>query len=296
MVDQITPFIRSEETNYQISILLPSWNNLTYLRNCIASIRTHSSQKHQIIVFVNEGSDGTLEWLKELGDPQLDFMHSPVNMGICYAVNTCRTLARASRLVYMNDDMYVLPGWDAELLKRAELLDTPLYSLSATMIEPEPTRNNCVVVKDFGSDLENFREEELLKEHKNLVRPDWMGSTWPPVMLSVEAWDLVGGFSIEFSPGMYSDPDLSYKLVRAGTRHFIGVGSSLVYHFGSKTTGRVIKNRGRKQFLSKWGISSRVFRQRILNMGREYSGPIPEPDPRIAQRFLLRLKRVFSSW
>ena len=296
MVDQFSRFLRSEKRDYLFSILLPTWNNLPYLQNCIESIRSKSSFLHQIIVFVNEGSDGTLEWLKARNDDHLDFIHSPVNVGICHAVNSCRNLARAEKLVYMNDDMYVLPGWDSALLDRVSQLNTRLYLLSSTMIEPEETGNSCVVVKDYGSELEQFRKEKLLAEYEGFKRTDWQGSTWPPILIHKETWDLVGGFSPEFSPGIYSDPDLSFKLLQAGTRQFIGVGSSLVYHFGSKTTGRIPKNRGRKQFLSKWGISSRIFRERILRMGKDYSGPLPEPDLRIQNRLVHRLKRLFNSW
>ena len=44
---------------------------------------------------------------------------------------------------------------------------------------------------------------------------------------------LVGGMSIEFSPGMYSD--LSKKLYESVVRQFKGVGKSLVYHFYSES-------------------------------------------------------------
>ena len=56
------------------SILLPTWNNLPLLKLCVHSIRTHSAYGHQIIVHVNDGSDGTLEWVREQG---LDHTHSP---------------------------------------------------------------------------------------------------------------------------------------------------------------------------------------------------------------------------
>ena len=41
---------------------------------------------------------------------------------------------------------------------------------------------------------------------------DWMGATIPPNIVHRDIWDLVGGYSIEYSPGMYSDPDFTAKL------------------------------------------------------------------------------------
>ena len=42
------------------SILIPTYNNLEYLKLCIDSIKKNSNFKHQIIVHVNVGRDGTM--------------------------------------------------------------------------------------------------------------------------------------------------------------------------------------------------------------------------------------------
>ncbi len=295
MIDRLTRYSHSAQHNYSFSILIPTWNNLDYLKNCIESIRKHSSLKHQIILFVNEGTDGMLDWLTERQTDQVDYIHSPENVGICHGLNLCRPMVKSDYIVYMNDDMYVLPGWDEEIQTAIDKLNSKMFLLSATMIEPEETGNNCVVVKNYGTDLESFKESTLLKEFPDLKRSNWQGSTWPPTVLHKDAWDLVGGYSTEFSPGMYSDPDLSFKLLLAGVREFMGVGSSLVYHFGSKSTQRVQKNQGRKMFLSKWGISSRIFRKEFLKIGVEYTGPLPEPDLKIRNRLIYRIKKLISS-
>ena len=46
------------------SIIIPTFNNLEYLKLCLKSIKNNSSLNHEIIIFVNDGSDGTLEYLK----------------------------------------------------------------------------------------------------------------------------------------------------------------------------------------------------------------------------------------
>ena len=42
------------------SIIIPTLNNLKYLKLCIESINKNSKYKHEIIPHVNIGSDGTL--------------------------------------------------------------------------------------------------------------------------------------------------------------------------------------------------------------------------------------------
>ncbi len=95
------------------SIFIPTWNNLPYLKLCIKSLRLNSRCHHQIIVHVNEGSDGTLEWVRSQKD--LSYTYSEKNIGVCYALNQCRTLATADYFLYLNDDMFVCSGWDKEL-------------------------------------------------------------------------------------------------------------------------------------------------------------------------------------
>jgi glycosyltransferase involved in cell wall biosynthesis len=255
----------------KFSIIIPTWNNLSYLQLCISSIQKNSYFKNQIIVYVNEGKDGTLEWLKRQND--IDFLSSADNQGICIAVNSCRPLIRTDYIIYMNDDMYVCPNWDLELHKEIEKLDHDKFMFSATLIEPYPTSNvNAVtIVKDFGDNIKMFDEAGLLMNYQNLQQENWFGASWPPSIVSTKTWDIVGGYSIEFSPGMYSDPDFSMKLWKYGVRVFKGIGTSKVYHFQSKSTNRFKKNKGSDTFLMKWGITAKTFYTYYLRMGKTYS-------------------------
>ena len=98
-----------------------------------------------------------------------------------------------------------------------------------------------------------------------------MGSTWPPNIVHRDIWDLVGGYSVELSPGMYSDPDFSAKLWLAGVRYFKGISNSRVYHFEARSTKRVAKNNGSAQFLLKYGITSSSFVKYVLHRGEPFN-------------------------
>ena len=277
------------------SILIPTWNNLDLLRLCVRSIRQNSAFEHQIIVHVNDGSDGTLDWVRAEG---LDHTHSADNIGICLAVNEAAMLARHDYIVYLNDDMYCCPGWDRALADRLDQLGTELFLLSGTMIEPRDTGNPCVIVRDYGSDAANFNEPQLLEDLPQLHKPDWFGATWPPTLVHRKWWFKVGGYSSELSPGMSSDNDFSMKLWHAGCRIFLGIGASRVYHFQCKSTGKVKKNDGGKQFLNKWGMRQSVFDRYFLHRGLPSSGlKLNEPQDSLKLRWQLlrsRLKRCFS--
>ncbi|WP_102407574.1 glycosyltransferase family 2 protein [Parabacteroides bouchesdurhonensis] len=267
------------------SILIPTWNNLGYLKLCLESIRKNSAYKHQILIYVNEGADGTAEWLQSQGG-EYEYIHNPENAGVCWALNALRTKVQTDYILYMNDDMYVCPDWDKVLWEEIGRMPDNRFFLSATLIQPRPFFCKSVIAPaNFGESLETFREQELLDNYRTLPHADWMGSTWPPNVVHKEMWDLVGGYSVEFSPGMYSDPDFSAKLWMAGVRIFKGLSESRVYHFESVSTGRVRKNNGSLQFLQKWGITSASFMRDVLRRGEPFdAAKAGKPDE-------LRLKK-----
>ena len=44
------------------SIIIPTFNNLNYVKILLSSLKKNSAQNHEIIFHVNEGSDGTLDY------------------------------------------------------------------------------------------------------------------------------------------------------------------------------------------------------------------------------------------
>lgn len=282
------------------SILIPTWNNLAFLQTCINSLKKYSRYPHQIVLHLNECTDGTEEWAVAQG---LDFTKTLENIGICYAMNAARSLAISDLLVYFNDDMVACPDWDYWLYEEARLQTTPFYFLSSTMIEPRYTKNTCVIApQNFGDNLSDFDEKALLANFDKIIVPDWNGATWPPSLVPAILWDVVGGYSTELSPGMYSDPDFSMKLWQVGVRYFKGVGKSRVYHFMCKSTNKLKHNRVKKVdgshlFLHKWGISANVFTRFYLRRGEPWVGILSEPQASVVFKlkvWLSIIKRKLS--
>ncbi len=263
----------SKVSNPAATLIIPTWNNKPYLQKCLESLAKHSHYPLQTIVVVNGSNDGTIAWLEQY--QKVDFIVIDRNIGICPAVNLARSMVKTPFIIYANDDMYFLPRWDKPLLDHAYTLQKerlfPFFMLSATMIEPYESNNPAVVVADFGRDLNTFKEAQLLASYQDLFREDWYGSTWPPVLLPTPLWDMVGGFSIEFNPGFYSDPDLSMKCWQLKVRYFRGIGNSLVYHFVSKSTRRLRQVFNKDYFLFKWGISSKDFTTYVLPRGQAFT-------------------------
>ena len=264
------------------SIIIPTFNNLDYLKKCIESIKKNSFyNSHEIIPHVNDGSDGTLDYLK---NNSFTYTHTKHNSGICTGMNEAAKKSRTNYLLYAHDDFYFCPNWDYVLKKELDKIGHNKFYLSGTMV------HNGQINLDCGNNLETFDEKKLLNEINNVNYFDFQGSTWAPHLIHKEMWNKVGGFSEEFFPGTGSDPDLHMKLWQQGVRIFKGINDFKVYHFGSIVT-RKYKNhptiqtesgsKGAKIFLLKWGITISFFKKFILNSDTKYLGELDEPKKNI---------------
>lgn len=269
------------------SILIPTWNNIAYLKCCVESIRKNSTYRHQIIVHVNDGSDGTLQWVRQEG---LDYTHSEQNIGVCLSMNMMRSKVKTDYIFFVNDDMYVLPEWDKVIYEEVKQMKDNNFFLSATTIQPH-TAGKQIIKADYGDSLETFREQDLLEEYKSFKMNDWAGATLPPNIVHRDIWDMVGGYSVELSPGMYSDPDFTAKLYLCGITLLKGLGKSRVYHFETKSTARIRKNKGQMQFLLKWGMTNSTFRHLFTYKDEEFT-PSQTQRPTNNWKIKWQLKRA----
>lgn len=251
-----------------ISIIIPTFNNLDYLKLALDSIKKNSKLPNEIILHINQGKDGTLEYVKK---NNYKFSYSKINDGICIGCNKAVSISKYDLILYAHDDMYFCPNWDHFLIEEVNKLNTKLFYLSGTMINGDPKLNGHL---NFfaGATVNTFDEIKLLKNYMHLSCNDFQGSTWAPHLIHREIWNKVGGFSVEFSPGTGSDPDLNMKLWKHGVRLFKGVSQSKVYHFGSIVTRQKEKsfssvtntgNKGNKIFL-KNGESLSNFSKNII--------------------------------
>ena len=254
------------------SIIIPTFNNLKYLKLCLYSLKKNSKFQHEIIVHINEGIDGTLDYVK---NNNIKHTYTKMNKGVCVAFNKAVKIASKKFIVLAHDDMYFCPNWDiifeAELKKTTNISD---FFLSGTMVQPFESYINL----NCGTDINNFDENKLLRELPNIKFKDFQGTHWQPSLIPINTWNKVGGFSEEFSPGLGSDPDFNFKLWKIGVRLFKGLGDCRVYHFSSLSLRKKTWNNGAKTFLLKWGISIKFFKKYYLRSDTVYSGLLNKPD------------------
>ena len=279
-----------------ISIIIPTYNNLPYLRKCIESINNNSFYDNEILVHINEGKDGSIEYIKDIN---IKFTHSNINIGLCKACNQISKKSKFDLILYSHDDMYFLPDWDKFLIEKVQQLKTNKFYLSSIMINGDPKLKGHLNL-NAGDTIDNFNEEYLLNNYKKLEYPDFEGSTWAPHLIHKDLWEKVGGFSEEFTPGAGSDPDLNLKLWNEGVRIFKCLNQSRVYHFGSvtirkKKEAEFKKNQGsraNKIFLLKWGYSIKFFKKYYLKSHYIHDENLTDPKKNFFYYFDLLKNKI----
>tara|TARA_Y100000996_G_scaffold371037_1_gene319053 strand:+ start:2686 stop:3546 length:861 start_codon:yes stop_codon:yes gene_type:complete len=284
------------------SIIIPTLNNLEYLKFCIKSIKRNSKLKNEIITHVNIGDDGTIDFLQQ---EKIDFTHTDYNSGICEGINKAAKLAKFNYMLYAHDDFYFCPNWDEILEKEVKKIGHNNFYISGTMMNEGQINFNC------GETLNDFDEKKFLDNYKNYNYYDFQGSTWAPSLVHRDIWNKAGGLSEEYFPGTGSDPDFNMKLWNLGIRIFKGINDFKVYHFGStvlrKKLNKISKNKygstGAKIFLLKWGISIKFFKKYYLKSDTIYNGPLENPNKNLlyffdlikCKLYLLYLKIFFKA-
>ena len=110
-----------------ISIVIPTFNNLDYLKICLNSIKKNSTFNNEILLHINEGTDGTLEYAIK---NNIKYTYSKINNGLCIGCNNVAKKSLYDLILYAHDDMYFCPDWDKVLIREVDKLNTNKFYLS----------------------------------------------------------------------------------------------------------------------------------------------------------------------
>lgn len=125
-----------------ISILLPVWNGLPYIKECIQSVLNQDFQDWELIVSDNGSSDGTREYLNSLSDHRIHVFNQEKNLGILGNVNFLFTQARCPiSQMLCADDYFTLTNSLSVIVKYWESAAPEIGFVSFSTIR---------TVEDFG--------------------------------------------------------------------------------------------------------------------------------------------------
>lgn len=223
----------------KVTFCIPSKNNLRYLKWSLPSIRNNAYRKdHDIIVFVDKDTDGTVDWLKQNGESLgVKWIVNPdlnnTLYGIGRAYDRCVAEAQTDIVVVFHADMYLCKDADLKMYNRL----TENSVVCATRIEPplHPPGPEKLVM-DFGMwpevDVEDGFKEIELHNFVNLESQKWDNQIthgcFAPWMVHKKNMVKIGGHD----PVMKSareDSDIFNRFVLDGL-DLIQVRDGFVYH------------------------------------------------------------------
>ena len=219
-----------------ISFIIPSRNNLKYLKQAYESIRKNQSVEHEICIADDFSDDGTMEWVlvQMKRDKNIKFHRNqgPERLGHTILYDTLiNDYATHDRVMIFHADMYLCPRADESIDRLLE----PKSVVSLTRIEPPlHPEGPEKILKDFGIEPEEFKEEELLKflseeVHYDKGRGIVTEGIFAPWVILKEDWDYIGGHDPLFAPQSKEDSDIFNRFHLAGFK-FKQTWDGFVYH------------------------------------------------------------------
>jgi len=217
-----------------ISVIVPNYNGIEILRNCLVSLQEHDRKPEQIIVVDNGSSDGSVETIRK-DFPDVTLISLKNNTGFTGANNAGITAASGDLLVLLNNDCIVEPGWLSNLEKRMDDPSTGAVTSSIRNINDVNTMDSAGGEIDwmgFSRDIGKGEPASHFTEQMDLAFP--CGGA---VMVRRSAlpnssklfWDKLFIYQ--------EDLDLGFELNRTGWR-IVYEPTAVVRHMHSATSGR----------------------------------------------------------
>lgn len=198
----------------KVSFVIPSRNNLKYLKHSVASILEYYGTSHDIILLDDASTDGTWEWIQSLeGDHFVKYRHNgPERVGHIPLYNLGAKLCKTEVFSVFHADMIITQNYLPNMLKHLKRG----VAVSATRIEPPlhpPGPEKYVQM--FGFEPEEFKKEEFLKYvavKEGECRDQTTNGMFVPWMMYKDDYLAIGGFDTLFAPMELDDSDLANRL------------------------------------------------------------------------------------
>lgn len=244
-----------------ISFVISTRNNLKYLQWSYNSIRKNQGDLHAVWLCygLDACNDGTKEWIQEIQkiDSEVLFIENNSGTRVGHTIMYDRIineLVETDLAMIFHSDMYLCPG-------ALDVIEKLMYNTrGGKMIRPEEYFNQIVsltriepplhptgkekIVKDFGTEPENFDEVQLVKfstrfsneiqlhghrVDKNLDEKFCTNGVFAPWCFWVDEFKEIGGHDSLFAPQSKEDSDIFNRFKLNGTK-FIQTWEGFVYH------------------------------------------------------------------
>lgn len=221
-----------EPTNYSpmVSIIILTWNQLAFTKECLASIERHTPEAHEVILVDNGSTDGTITWLRDLvsGRKNFSLIENSKNLGFSKGCNQGIEAAKGTHILLLNNDTVVTPGWLSGLLECLHsapdigIVGPMTNSISGIQMVPDVCYVDTNALNDFAAD---FRKKY---RGRRIPLRRIVGFC---MLFRRELVHQVGLFDEQFGSGNFEDDDYCYRAALRGYRNVVA-GDIFIHHHG----------------------------------------------------------------
>jgi len=215
----------------RISFVIPSRNNLKYLKQAVGSIQEHYGTQHDIVLLDDASTDGTWDWIQSLkGDNIIKYRNEgPERQGHTILYDKGVEICKTKIFSILHADMVIAPGYVENLLKHLKEKTV----VAATRVEPPlhppgPEK----FVRLFGTEPEEFKKEDFLqfvKENQTIYKDETTNGIFAPWCMNKEDFQAIGGHDKLFAPMELEDSDIFNRMYLVGY-DLIQSRDSFTYH------------------------------------------------------------------
>ncbi|MDX2196439.1 MAG: glycosyltransferase [Cytophagales bacterium] len=236
----------------QISIIIPIYNKIEIIYDCIKFNISHCVHTHEWIVIDNGSDVQTKDGLSNLQSYATSLGHTFIihtetyNTGVAKAWNKGLSMANAANVLILNNDCVLMPAWDVAIT--STLTTYSHHIISPMVIEPE--WYSGYTLEDFLNGKINY--QKILKINNKRTITTYFGGV--AIAGSKTLFDTVGEFDENFWL-LLEDYDYLMRAKKAGINPIIDC-SVAGYHYTSLTRKDMHQtfDKNYTYFHQKWGF------------------------------------------
>lgn len=234
-----------------ISIVIPVFNQSFLTDRCLSCLLENTEIARELIVVDNHSADGTPQLLARFESRfrekgwSFQVIRNEENRGFGRAVNQGIRAATGENVVVLNNDTWLMQGWDAVLSRRQR-------ELGADMIGPVADET------PYDSVETPRRLDRLARRNRGKSAREWMSIL---MYFPRKTLDSIGLFDERYFV-TFEDRDLRERMDRAGMRYY-QTADCWIWHFSKGTRGQTpmpsnYELEGLRLFREKWGFDPRL--------------------------------------
>ncbi|WP_274649448.1 glycosyltransferase family 2 protein [Paenibacillus humicola] len=235
------------------SIIIPSYNQVHYLRQCIDSINRYTGPAYEIIVVDNASKDGTADYLRRAGG-KVRYRILETNRGFSGAVNVGLMMAKGTTMLVLNNDTVVTARWLDNLLLC--LSSDPAIGMVGPVTNYISGDQQIQVPYTKIEDMQAFAAKHNVSDSSKWKRIDRLAGVC--LLFRRELWEQTGYFDEGFALGNFEDDDYNIR-VRLQGRSLVIAGDTFIHHYGSISIRALgshlaeVNQRNQQFYQEKWG-------------------------------------------